>query len=67
MHAKLLQSCLTLCNMMDYSPGFFKQEYLSGLPCPLRGDLPNPHNRLTSRVLAGRFFSTNATWEPAYY
>ena len=39
-HAKLSQSCLTLCDPMDCSPctplsiGFSKQEYWSGLPCP---------------------------------
>ena len=42
-HAQLLQSCLTLCNLMDYSPwGFFRQEYWRGLPCPSPGDLSNP-------------------------
>ena len=36
------QSCLTLCNPMDrLSMGFPKQEYLSGLPFPPPGDLPN--------------------------
>ena len=39
------QMCLTLCNLMDYSPpGFFvifsRQEYWSGLPSP--GHLPDP-------------------------
>ena len=38
MHAKSLQSCLTLCSPMDSSPqaplstGFSRQEYWSGLP-----------------------------------
>ena len=38
--AKLLQSCLTLCNPIDGSPpgspslGFFRQEHWSGLPFP---------------------------------
>ena len=42
------QSCLTLCDPMDYSlPGssvhvFSRQEYWSGLPFPSPGDLPNP-------------------------
>ena len=46
--AKLLQSCLTLCNPKDYSPpgssvhGLSRQEYWSGLPCPPPGDLPDP-------------------------
>ena len=39
-HAKLLQSCPTLCNPMDCSHqaslsiGFFRQEYWSGVPLP---------------------------------
>ena len=46
MHAKLLQSCLTLCTPMDCSPpgssvhGFSKQEYWSKLPGPSPGALP---------------------------
>ena len=43
------QSCLTLCDPMDYSlcqappsMGFSRQEYWSGLLCPPPGDLPNP-------------------------
>ena len=72
--AKSLQSYLTLCNPMDYSPdlqaplpmGFSRQEYWSGLSCPPPGDLPNPGiepSSLTSPELAGRFFTTSATWE----
>ena len=47
-HAKLLQSSLTLCNPMDRSlpgssvHGIFRQESWSGLPSPLPGDLPDP-------------------------
>ena len=50
MHAKSLQSCLTLCDPMDYSlqaplsMGFSRQEHCSGLPCPSPGDLPDPGN-----------------------
>ena len=42
------QSCLTLCNPIDYSPpsssvsGILQEEYWSGLPFPSPGDLPNP-------------------------
>ena len=46
-HAKSLQLCLTLCDPMDYiahqAPllnGFFRQEYWSGLPCPLQEIFP---------------------------
>ena len=48
------------------SMGFSKQEYQSGLPCPFLGDLPDPGIEtasLTSSALAGRFFTTSATWE----
>ena len=46
-NAKLLQSCLTLCNFMDCSPpgssvhGILQEGYWSGWTC-LPGDLPNP-------------------------
>ena len=57
---------------MDYSPpgasvrGTSRQEYWSGLPCPPPGDLPDPgieRVSLMSPALAGRFFTTSATWE----
>ena len=47
-----VQSCLTLCDSLDYSPqaplsmGFFWQEYWNGLPFPSPGDLPNPEINL---------------------
>ena len=65
MCAKLLQSCPTLCNPM----GFSRQEYLSGLPCPPSGDLPDPGIEpasLMSPALASSFFTTSATWEAPY-
>ena len=52
------QSCLTLCDAMDYiayqaplSMGFSRQEYWSGLPFPSPGDLPNPGIELRSPAL----------------
>ena len=36
------QLCPTLCNPMDCSYGFSRQEYWSGLSCPPPGHLPNP-------------------------
>ena len=70
MPPKLLQSCLTLCKPLDCSPpgssvhGILQTE--SGLPCPPPGDLPNPEMEplsLMSPALAGKFFTTSATWE----
>ena len=67
MHAKSLQSCLTLCNPMDLvhqaplSMGFSKQEHWSELPCPPPGYLPDPEIKLaslTSPASAGKFFTT---------
>ena len=43
--SEVSQSCLTLCDLMDYSlpgssfHGIFQQEYLSELPFPSPGDL----------------------------
>ena len=55
LHAKLLQSYLTLCNPKDYCSlpgfiGFSKQEYWIGLPCPPPGDLPDPGIKPVSPV-----------------
>ena len=72
MRAKSLQSCLTLrsygplAHQAPLSMGFSSQEYWSGLPCPLPGDLPDPGIKPTSLMspaLAGGFFTTGATWE----
>ena len=48
------------------SMAFSGQEYWSGLPYPLSGDLPDPGIQplsLMSPALAGRFFTTSTTWE----
>ena len=45
---------------------FFRQGYWSGVPFPTLGDRPDPGIKpasLASPVLAGRFFTTNASWE----
>ena len=63
----MLQSCPTLCNLMDCSPpgspicGILQARIL-GLPCPPPGDLPDPrieHASLTSPPLADGFFTTS--------
>ena len=48
------------------SMGFSRQEYPSGLPGPLPGDLPDREIEpasLTSPAWAGGFFTTSTTWE----
>ena len=59
MCTKSLHLCLTLCDPMDHSH--------SELSCPPPGDLPNLGIESTSLMppaLAGRFFTTSATWMP---
>ena len=66
MYAAAAQSCLTLCDPMDYIAHqaplpmrFSRQEYWSGLPFPSPGDLPDPGIESASPValvLAGGFF-----------
>ena len=53
MHAKSLQSCLSVCDPMDcsLSMGFSRQECWSRLPCPPPGDLPDPGIEPTSLCL----------------
>ena len=58
----------TVAHQAPLSMGFYRQKYQSGLPCPPPGifltQVPNLH--LTSSALAGRFFTTSATWEAQY-
>ena len=66
------QLCATLCDPMDCSlPGFsvhgiVQARILTGLPCPPRGDLPDPgiEHASASTALAGGFFtiSTSGLW-----
>ena len=49
---------------------FPRQKYWSGLPFPPSGDLCDPGMEpmsLASPALAGRFFTTSATWEAPYH
>ena len=71
-HAKLLQCVwlfVTLWTMAHQTPlsmEFSGNEYWSGLPFPPPGDLPDPGIEpasVTSPALAGKFFTTSATWE----
>ena len=65
-HIKLFATLWTITRQAPPSIGFSRQEYSSGLPCLPPGDLPDPGiepESLTSPVMAGRFFTTLATWE----
>ena len=47
----------TVALQAPLSVGFSRQEYWSGFPFPLLGDLPSPGIELASPALAGGFFT----------
>ena len=60
-HVRLCATLWTVAHQAPLSMGFPRQEYLSGLPCPSPGDLPDPRiepTSLMSPALADRFFTT---------
>ena len=55
----------TIAHQAPMSMGFSRQEYWSGLLCPLPGNLPDPGiepGSPTSPAPSDRFFTTSATW-----
>ena len=65
-HVQLFETLWTIAHQVPLSMRFSRQEYWSGLPCPPPGDLSRPgieSQSLMSPALAGRFFTTSATWE----
>ena len=72
MRAKSLQSCLTLCDPVDYSPpgfsvhGILQARVLEWVAMFSSKDLPDPGIKTASPVspgLEGGLFTTSATWE----
>ena len=64
--AQLFVNLWTGAFQVPLSMGFSRQEYRSGLPCPLPGDLPHSGiepTSLMSLALAGGFFTTSNIWE----
>ena len=60
----------TIAHQAPLSMKFSRQEYWHGVPFPTLGDLPDPGiapESLASPALAGRFFTTSATWEAPRY
>ena len=65
-HVLLFAAPWSAASQAPLSMGFPRQEHWSGLLVPPAGDLPDPGIQpasLASPVLAGRFFTTSATWE----
>ena len=57
----------TVTLQVPLSMEFSRQEYWSGLPSPIPGDLPEPGIELASPVLAIRFFATEPPGKPAIW
>ena len=67
---RLFATLWTEAHQASLSKGFSRQEYWSRLPGPPPQDLPKPGTKttsLTSPALAGRLFTTSATWEAHTY
>ena len=60
---RLFVTLWTVALKAPLSMGFSRQDYWSGLPCPLSGDLPDPGiepSSLMSPALGEGFFTTSA-------
>ena len=62
----LFKMLWTVAHQAPLFMGFSREEHRSRLPCPPSGDVPSPGIEPASLMcpaLAGRFFTTSATWE----
>ena len=67
-HVWFFVTLWTVAHQASLFMGFSRQEYTSGLPWPLPGDLPNPGmepTSLRSLALAGRFFTMIPPGKPS--
>ena len=65
-HIWLFVTLPTAAHQASRSTGLSRQEYWSGLPCPLPRNRPFPETKLmplASPAPAGRAFATSARWE----
>ena len=68
-HVQLFVTPQAVAQQAPLSMGFSRQVHCSGLTGPLPGDLLDPGMEpasLMSPALAGRFFTTRATWKAPY-
>ena len=62
-YVQLFSTPWTVAHQSPLPMEFCRQEYWSGLPLLTPGDRPDPGMEFTWPALAGRFFTTGATWE----
>ena len=61
---QLFVTPLTAACQAPLPMGFSRQEYWSGLPCPPRGDLPNPGTEPRSPAFQVDSFTTEPSGKP---
>ena len=68
----IAQSCLTLCDPVDYSPpgssvhGVFQAKILEWVAISYSRGSTQPKDQTAPPALTGRFFTTSTTWEALY-
>ena len=64
---KVAQSCLALCDPIDYTAhGIFQVRILELVPFPSPGDLPNPGIESRSPTLQADFFPAELLGSPSF-
>ena len=63
-HVQLFSTPRMAAHQAPMSVGFLRQEYMSGLPFPPPGDLPDPGTEPASPALAGGFFTIEPPGRP---
>ena len=69
-YMKVAQSCLTLCDPMDYAytvPGILQAKILEWVAFPFSRGSSQPRDRTQVSYIAGRFFTSCTTWEAQEY
>ena len=63
-HVQVVQSCLTLCDPMDYTVhGILQARILEWVAVLFSRGSPHPRDQSQVSHIAGRFFTSWATWE----
>ena len=63
-HVQLFAISWAVACQVPLSVGFLRQEYWSGLPFPILGDLPDPGIKPMSPALVRGFFTTESSQKP---
>ena len=65
---KVAQSCLTLCDPMDYiAHGILQARILEWVAFPFSRESSQPRDQTQVSHIAGSFFANWATWKPTVF